>query len=147
MPEAFLFLSGGDVVGILSLLLVLSCLCCSVAVSAQNYTVTSDIPFTGDQTYWDYLTTDAPNRQLYVTRGNEVLILDLESGKVTAAIAHLKRVHGVAPAHEVHKGFITDSGETAVVVFDLKSHQVTQRIKVDDAPDAVLFEPTRKWVY
>lgn len=130
-----------------SLLFVATCLCSSFGASAQQYSVTSDIPFSGNQTYWDYLTIDAGNRHLYVTRGNEVLVLDLDSGKVIATIADLKRAHGVALAQEFDKGFITDSGNNSVVVFDLKSHQAKQRIKVGDAPDAVLYEPTRKRVY
>src|SRR5450755_2675972 len=125
---------GGRAVWIRNMLAVLSGLCCSAAMNAQEYIVTSDIPFTGNQTYWDYLTTDAPNRHLYVTRGNEVLILDLDSGKVIATIADLKRVHGVALAHEFNKGFITDSGDNNVVVFDIKSNAVTRRIKVGEAP-------------
>ncbi len=64
---------------------------------------------------------------LYVTRGNEVLILDLGSGKQVAHIANLKRVHGVALAHELNKGFISDGGDNAIVVFDLKSNAVTQK--------------------
>ena len=63
---------------------ILFCLLCSVAVNAQQYAVVDRIPFSGDQTYWDYLTSDAANHHLYVTRGNEVLILDLESGKEVA---------------------------------------------------------------
>jgi len=84
---------------------------------------------------------------LYVTRGNEVLILDLDSGKQVASIANMKRVHGVALAHELNKGFISDGGDNAIVVFDLKSNAVTNKIKVGNAPDAVLYEPTKKRVY
>jgi YVTN family beta-propeller protein len=115
-------------------------------VSAQRYAVTDRIPFTGDQTYWDYLVVDASNRHLYVTRENKVLILDV-SGKEVASIANLKRVHGIALANDLNKGFITDGGDNAVIVFDLKSNSVTQKIKVGEAPDAVLYEPTKKRVY
>lgn len=62
-------------------------------------------------------------------------------------MANLKRVHGVALAHEFNKGFITDGGENVVVVFDLASNAVTGKIKVGNAPDAVLYEPTKKRVY
>jgi YVTN family beta-propeller protein len=130
-----------------SLLVLLGGLCFSTAGSAQTYTVTERIPFSGDQTYWDYLLADAASHHLYVTRTNQVLILDLSSGKEVGRIANLKRVHGVALAHELNKGFITDGGDNAVVVFDLKSNLVTQTIKVGEAPDAVLYEPTKKRVY
>lgn len=125
----------------------LFCLSCSLGLNAQQYEVTDRISFGGDQTYWDYLTSDASNRRLYVTRGNQVLILDLDSGKEVASIANLKRVHGVALAHGFNKGFISDGGDNAIVVFDLKSNAVTNKIRVGNAPDAVLYEPTKKRVY
>ncbi len=124
-----------------------ACLWFAVAALAQNYSVVSSIPYSGDETYWDYLTADAPSHRLYVTRGREVLILDLNSGKEVASIPNLKRVHGVALAHDLNKGFISDGGDNSIVVFDLKSDTVTQKIKVGDAPDAVLYEPARKRVY
>ncbi len=132
----------------ISSFLVLACwLSLSLAMSAQTYAVTDRIPFTGDQTYWDYLLADASSHHLYVTHGNEVMVLDLSSGEKVASIANLKRVHGIALANELHKGFITDGDDNAVVVFDLKSNTVTQKIKVGKAPDAVLYEPTKKRVY
>src|SRR5579859_1954685 len=130
-----------------SFLALLACLSFSIAGNAQRYEVISSIPFSGDQTYWDYLLADPSTHNLYVTRGNEVLILELDSGKQVATIGNLKRVHGVALAHEFNKGFISDGGDNAVVVFDLKSNAVTQKIKVGLAPDAVLYEPTKKRVY
>ena len=130
-----------------SFLALLACLSFSIAGNAQRYEVISSIPFGGDQTYWDYLLADASTHKLYVTRGNEVLILDLDSGKQISTIGNLKRVHGVALAHEFNRGFISDGGDNAVVVFDVKSNAVTQKIKVGLAPDAVLYEPTKKRVY
>lgn len=130
-----------------SLPVFLCCLWASVGLNAQQFAVTERIPFPGDQTYWDYLLADASSRHVYVTRGNEVLILDLDSTKQVASITNLKRVHGVAVAHELGKGFISDGGDNAVVVFDLTSNAVRQKIKVGEAPDAVLYEPTRKRVY
>ncbi len=130
-----------------SFLVLLGWIWFSVAANAQKYAVTERIPFGGEQTYWDYLLADAPGHHLYVTRGNEVLILDLSSAKEVASIRNLKRVHGVALARELNKGFISDGGTNAVVVFDLKSNSVTQAIKVGNAPDAVLYEPTKKRIY
>jgi YVTN family beta-propeller protein len=134
-------------VRIRSFLAILAFLSFSISGNAQRYEVVSSIPFSGNQTYWDYLLADASTHKLYVTRGSEVLILDLNSGKQLASIANLKRVHGVALAHEFNKGFITDGGDNVVVVFDLASNAVTQKIKVGNAPDAVLYEPTKKRVY
>lgn len=128
-------------------LLALCCLCFATGLAAQNYTMTGSIPFAGDQTYWDYLIADASTHQLYVTRENEVLVVDLATMHEVARIKNLKRVHGIALANELQKGFLSDGGDNAVVVFDLKSNAVTQKIKVGNAPDAILYEPTRKRIY
>lgn len=131
----------GRIAALLSLLL--SC----VTLHAQHYAVTHRIPFKGDQTYWDYLVGDASTHRLYVTRQNEVLLLDLSSLKEVGRISGMKRVHGVALAHELSKGFISDGGGNAIVIFDLKSNDVRQKLKVGEAPDAVLYEPIKKRVY
>lgn len=125
----------------------LFCLCFAVATYGQQYTVNERIPFAGEQTYWDYLIADSSTRHLYVTRGNELLILDLDSAKQVASITNLKRIHGIALARELNKGFVSDGGDNVVVVFDLQTNAVKQKIKVGDAPDAVLYEPTKKRVY
>ncbi len=130
-----------------SFLALVSCLCFSVALNAQRYSMTGRIPMAGKQDYWDYLVADGSGHRLYVTRLSEVQVLDLRSEKQIATIPNLKRVHGIALAKELNKGFLTDGGDNAVVVFDLKSNSVTQKIKVGDAPDAVLYEPTKKRVY
>src|SRR5579862_7202928 len=132
---------------IFTLTILLAYLSYASALSAQKYAVTERIPFPGDETYWDYLLADSANRHLYVTRENKVAILDLDSGKAVASISNLKRVHGIALANGLGKGFLSDGGDNAVVVFNLKSNTVRQKIKVGNAPDAILYEPTKKRVY
>ena len=122
-------------------------LCFPIGSLAQHYAVVNHVSFQGEQTYWDYLVADAKTRHVYVTREKEVLILDLNSLKEVGKISDLKRAHGVALAHEFNKGFITDGGQNAVIVFALTSNRVMQKIPVGDAPDAILYEPVRKQVY
>lgn len=130
-----------------SIAALLSFLLSCVALQAQYYAVTRRISFTGDQTYWDYLVGDASTQHIYLTRQNEMLVLDLQSLKMVARISGMKRVHGVALAHELNRGFISDGGDNAIVIFDLKSNEVRQKLKVGEAPDAVLYEPIKKRVY
>lgn len=113
---------------------------------AQQYSVTGRISLSGDEG-WDYLFADSANRNLYVSHGTEVHVLNLDSGKQVASIGGMKRIHGIAIANDLNKGFITDGGDNVVVVFDLKSNQVKQKIKAGENPDGVLYEPTKKRVY
>ncbi|HVO63127.1 MAG TPA: YncE family protein [Terriglobales bacterium] len=116
------------------------------SLNAQQYGVTGRIPLSGDEG-WDYLTADASNHQLYVSHGTEVQVVDLDSAKQVGNIGGMKRIHGIALADELNKGFITDGGDNMVVVFDLKSNAVTQKIRAGENPDSVLYEPTKKCVY
>jgi YVTN family beta-propeller protein len=118
----------------------------SATLNAQQYAVTGQIPLPGDEG-WDYLIADPSNHQLYVSHGTEVQVVDLDSGKQVASIGGMKHIHGIALADDLNKGFITDGGDNVVVVFDLKSNSVTQKIKAGENPDGVLYEATKKRVF
>jgi YVTN family beta-propeller protein len=118
----------------------------AATLNAQQYAVSGRIPLSGDDG-WDYLIVDASNRQLYVSHGTEVQVVNLDSGKQVASIGGMKRIHGIALADDLNKGFITDGGDNVVVVFDLKSNEVKQKIKAGENPDGMLYEPTKKRIY
>jgi YVTN family beta-propeller protein len=50
-------------------------------------------------------------------------------------------VHGIALAHGFGKGFISAGKIDSVIVFDLKTYQVTSRIPTGKNPDEILFDP------
>ena len=118
----------------------------STALNAQSYKVTNRISFPGNEG-WDYLFADSAARQLYVSHGSAVEVVDLDSQKPVAHITGLNRIHGVAVADDLNRGFISDGADNVVVVFDLKSHAVLQRVKTGADPDAILFDPSSKRVF
>lgn len=118
----------------------------SAALHAQSYKVSGSIPIPGDSG-WDYLLGDGESRILYVSHGVEVVLLDLDSEKITGKIEGMKRIHGIALAHEFNRGFISDGGSDEVVVFDLKSHQVLDKVKAGTNPDGILYDPASKRVF
>ena len=116
----------------------------SASLFAQQYKVTGQIPIE-DPGGWDYAYVDSVNRQLYVTHGTQVQVVDLNTEKPTVKITGMKRIHGVATADELNRGFISDGGDNAVVVFDLKSNEILQRVKAGNNPDAILYDaPTQR---
>ncbi len=118
----------------------------TATLHAQQYGVSGRIPLSGDQG-WDYLAADPNNHYLYVSHGTDVHIVDLDSGKQVASIGGMKRIHGIAIADDLNKGFITDGGANVVVVFDLKSNEISEKVQAGDNPDAVIYEPTTKRVF
>jgi YVTN family beta-propeller protein len=118
----------------------------SLAAGAQQYKVGGRVPIEGDAG-WDYLAADSANGQLYVSHGTEVDIVDLASEKPTGKIAGMKRIHGIAIANDLNRGFISDGGDDAVVIFDLKSHAVVQKVPAGKNPDGILYDPYSRRVF
>src|ERR1700720_3887391 len=118
----------------------------SLAVSAQQYRVSGRIPLDGEGG-WDYLAVDSANGQLYVSHGTEVDVVDLASQKPIGKITGMKRIHGIAVANDLQRGFISDGGDDAVVVFDLKSRAVLQKVPVGKNPDGILYDQHSKRVF
>ena len=119
----------------------------SIVAGAQKYTVTGQVPVPGEGSGWDYLYADAANRQLYVSHGPEVNVVDLDSDKPAATISGMKRIHGIAVADDLGRGFISDGGDNSVVIFDLKSRAVLQKVTVGTNPDGILYDSSSKKVF
>lgn len=122
-----------------------------ISVNAQfvksEYKISKRISLEGDGG-WDYLTVDAPNNRVFVSHGSMVQVVDLNNGKLLATIADTKGVHGIALATDMNKGFISCGRDSSVVVFDLTSYKVIERVKVTGAnPDAILYDPYKNIVF
>jgi len=130
-----------------SLLMVgLALFACTLALHAQQYAISGRIPLEGDGG-WDYLFADSVNGHLYVSHGTEVDVVDLASEKPTGKIAGMKRIHGIAVVNDLNRGFISDGGDDAVVIFDLKSNAVVQKVPAGKNPDGILYDPYSKRVF
>jgi DNA-binding beta-propeller fold protein YncE len=96
---------------------------------------------------WDYLTYDGDGSRLFITRGSHVMVVDAKTLKATDDITGLSGVHGVALAPELGRGFITSGGDDMLVIFDLKTLKVLDKVKVGGRPDAILYDASAKRVY
>jgi DNA-binding beta-propeller fold protein YncE len=115
----------------------------SLSLNAQEYAISGRIPLESDNG-WDYLITDSANAQLYVSHGTEVDVVDLAAEKPIGKITGMKRIHGIALANDLNRGFISDGGDDAVVIFDLKSRVVLQKVQAGKNPDGILYDPYSK---
>ena len=91
----------------------------------------------------DYVYADNDDRQLYVPRGNQVLVFDLDSLKPVGFITNA-RAHGVAVDPKSGRGFCSSS---PVVMWDTKSLETIKKIDVQGRPDGIIFEPATECVY
>jgi DNA-binding beta-propeller fold protein YncE len=100
----------------------------------------------GGEGGWDFLEVDAANRMLYVSRGNRVVVVDLEAEKAVGEIADTPGVHGVAFVPALNRGFTSNGGDSTVTAFDLKTHKTLGKVKANGRPDIIYYEPVSKRV-
>ena len=96
---------------------------------------------------WDYLTIDSAAHLLYITRGNRVMVVDLQTGKLAAEIPGFEGIHGVALDSAGKHGYVSDGRANMVRVFDRSTREIVASIPVDQGPDAIAFEPVHKYVF
>ena len=101
----------------------------------------------GGEGGWDYLTVDSASHRLFISRGNHVMVVDTESGKVVGDIANTPGSHGIALAPEFNRGFVSSGGDSVAVVFDMKTLAEVDRVKTGERPDAIIYDPASKRVF
>lgn len=111
-----------------------------------HYGFIRQIRLAGEQG-WDYLSIDAAARRLYVAHGDHVDVIDLDSDSPVGSIADTPGAHGVAIAHELGRGFVSNGRSSQASVVDLNSLATIARVATDDGPDAIVYEPGRSEVY
>lgn len=91
----------------------------------------------------DYVYADNDQRRLYVPRGGEVLVFNLDTLESVGAIPNA-RARGVAVDPKSHHGFCSSS---PVVMWDSQTLKTIKTIEVQGRPDAILFEPLTESVF
>jgi hypothetical protein len=127
-------------------LLLAACVAGVAPAAGQNFKVTGTIQI-GGSGGWDYLTADSTSRKLYVSHTGQVVVVDLDAGKVVGQITGLNRIHGIAVADDLGKGFISDGGSNEVAIFDLKDGTVQSKVKAGANPDGIVYDSASKSVF
>jgi YVTN family beta-propeller protein len=131
---------------IFALILAAATLVAIPAFAQKSYKL-ADRAKLGGEGGWDYLTYDGDANRLFITRGTHVMVVDAKTLKPTADITDLQGVHGVALAPELGRGYITSGGDNMLVIFDLTTLKVLEKVKVGERPDAILYDASAKRVY
>lgn len=116
------------------------------AFAAEGYKVLTKIKIGGEGA-WDYVAMDSANRRLYVSHGTSVEVVDPDAGKIVGTISGLHRVHGIAIANDLGKGFITNGSSNSVTFFDLKTLAKGSEPTAGKNPDAVCYDSKTKRVF
>lgn len=126
--------------GIRRIVFLLVCGVAMAGVAQPNWNVKQTFPV-GGEGGWDYVTVDAANHRLFVTRSTHTQAIDSESGKVLGDIPGQVRSHGVALVPKLGRGFITDGGgEGAILIFDLKTYAVLGKLAAMPDADGIIYD-------
>ena len=111
----------------LTLALVAAAFAAPVAVRAQTFKVEKfNI---GGEGGTDYLAAEPGTGRVFVSRGTHVMVIDGPTGKVLGDIPNTLSVHGIAFSPKTNHGFTTNSRDSTVTMFDLKTLAVIKQIQ------------------
>jgi DNA-binding beta-propeller fold protein YncE len=96
---------------------------------------------------WDYLIYDESSHRVFVSRGNDVMVLDGESGATVGDIPDTPLVHGIALAPEFGRGFTSNGQTNNVTIFDLKTLKPIGKVSTGRGPDAIVYDPASRRVF
>ena len=96
---------------------------------------------------WDLLTVDAASRHVFITRGEHLVIANVDSGKAVGDVPGLKRAHGVVIVPALQRGFVSSGGDDRVVAFDLHSFKPLADIPTGKNPDAMVFDSASRHLF
>jgi YVTN family beta-propeller protein len=95
---------------------------------------------------FDYLTVDPAAKRLYVSHGNEVVVIDLTNNTIVGRIADTPGVHGIAVAPGGHV-FTSNGRGNNVSVVDPKTFATLSKVETGANPDSIIYEPKEKAIY
>jgi DNA-binding beta-propeller fold protein YncE len=102
----------------------------------------------GGEGGWDYLEPDVAGRRLYVTHGNRVVVLDLDTLRVVGEVPDCPGMGGVALAPEFNRGYTANGDDDTVTVFALDTLRPLARWPATGKrPNQILFEPVTKRLF
>src|SRR5216683_3303851 len=110
----------------------------ALALIAEHH-VTQIIPLSGEGGA-DALLIDSDARRIYVSRGNSLLVLDVDSGRQLAEVADLPGIDGLAVAPAINRGYVTGSRDHNVSIFELDKFGHLGGIKVGAMPGAIVYD-------
>ena len=118
----------------------------AVCRAADPYHLLKEIPI-GGAAAWDYCSVDEAARRLYVSHGTEVVVIDIDKDAIVGVISNTPGVHGLAPAPDLGRGFVSCGRENKAAIVDLKTLQILSKVDTGANPDGMLYEPGRQEVY
>ena len=124
---------------------------------AQRVPLSTDLPshpffiqntwYIGGSGNWDYLTFDRDAGRLYIAHGIQMQVVDVETGSIAGELGGLYEARQVALDDTGQLGYVTDSGQGKVVVFDRQTLKRVVDIDTGANPHWIVFDPLTHLVF
>ena len=95
---------------------------------------------------WDYSTYDAARHRIYVSRGSDVMMIDLDTGKAAPKFAAGARLHAVVPVPGSNLLVTTNSGDSTAKILNAATGALIASIATPKDPDSAIYDPHTKTV-
>jgi DNA-binding beta-propeller fold protein YncE len=116
------------------------------AAGASGYKISKTIQLPGTEP-WDYVTMDSDARRLYISRGNHIDVVNVDSGAVVGKVTGLEGTSGLLPVPELGRGFAMNGPADSAIIVDLKTLNKIGMVKTGKDPDSFAYEPVTKRVF
>ena len=117
-----------------------------LAQSSAPYKITQTYPLGGNGS-WDYIIPDPPNHRVFIGRQDRVMVVDENTGKLLGEVTGIKGAHGTAIVDATGHGFATSGTDESVVIFDLTTFKVVDRIHTAEDTDAIIYDSASNRVF
>ena len=122
--------------------------------TVAGYHVAATIPLPDDG-FWDYLGIDEPNHHLFVSHGDEVLVLSTKTRKVIGKLTPTPRSHGAVVSDKDGHGFTSNSGNSSgkngvssFTEFDAKTLGIIKEVVLPiGGSDGIVYDPASDRVF
>jgi DNA-binding beta-propeller fold protein YncE len=92
---------------------------------------------------WDYLSLDPVARQLFIAHEDTVQVVDIASGQVSGRIAGFGEARSIVLDPAGQFGYVSDSREQDIKVFDRRSLKIETTISLDCSPRSMTIPPVQ----
>ena len=118
----------------------------AVFPNPPGYHIVDHIPMSDG--WWDYANFDPVHRRLFVSRGNGVFQMDVDTGKVDQQVIPGSEGRASALTPDGELVISTMAGWGAAIVFEANTGDVKKMFSLRQVPDAAVYDPASKlaWV-
>jgi len=103
------------------------------------YEVTAHIP--GPDGFWDYASFEPIKRRVYIARGDGLMALNVDTGRLTAHLVDGQRTHEPLPLPGGRRLLLTNGGANNARLINTETGAIIADIPTGPGPDAAIFDP------